>query len=268
MSRPPFEINSDQAAALQSRVVEIDARFPLKTDGSRQHHRPFVHDFLRAVYDITGKIYSPKINRMLLKEFAEGRNPSNETLDSEKKALEQELAQEAEAARSINAGSAGDLYQVVRRAVRDEALLGFPVQALSVDPGNVAIDQRNLLLAQLNDLTAQLAKANDAVVQANADAAAARAECRALTQQVEQSSTAAKEHAAALMKIAEAAEANRKFAFDAMDRVRGETRAWQDRYANLEQKYKELKQEAEYFRQMAYARGAPVPAHLRGESKV
>lgn len=266
MSRTRIELTEDQAQALAGRMVAIDAEYPV----DNRDHRPFVRAFLRALYDITGKVFSPTIVRRWMVDFAPGRNPSTSTLESEKKALEQALGQEAAAARQVDdPGGGPELYQVVRRAVADEmdrrGSAAVPAGAFESD--KLAIAQRDFLQEKLTQTEIQLAEVRAQAARLAADAQAARAERDVLQAQLESGSATTERQAELLAKLSDSIESMRKFAMTAIDQVRGETRAWQDRYTSLENQQKELKQLIEYFRQMAYARGAPVPASLRGENK-
>lgn len=59
----------------------------------------------------------------------------------------------------------------------------------------------------------------------------------------------------------------RTFALNAVDAVRGETCAWQDRCASLDAQLKQERKHLEAFRQMAYQRGAPIPPDLLPEDR-
>ena len=58
----------------------------------------------------------------------------------------------------------------------------------------------------------------------------------------------------------------RKMALTAIDGVRGETRAWQERCKRVEGQLQQSRQHLEVFRQLAYRRGADIPAEILKEA--
>src|SRR5471030_1913452 len=79
MSRPKLSLTDDQARSL---VTQVDAIIQRHANDTR-HHRPFVHDFVRAVYHATGSTYGAAFYRNLLDAYAPGRTPSTPTIESE-----------------------------------------------------------------------------------------------------------------------------------------------------------------------------------------
>lgn len=62
MSRPPFSLTDDQARYLVQRVSPLLDRYPLDP----RDHRQFLRAFLRAVHEVTGKLYGPDKRQAVL----------------------------------------------------------------------------------------------------------------------------------------------------------------------------------------------------------
>ena len=99
-----------------------------------------------------------------------------------------------------------------------------------------------------------------------ADLQTVQAQRDALVVQGEENRATVKQQAQQLQQLTDELGGVRKFSMSAIDGVRGETRAWQERCAALEAKLQEERKHLEYFRQIAYQRGAAVPASLKGAS--
>ena len=110
----------------------------------------------------------------------------------------------------------------------------------------------------------QLADARSLAARLAADLQTAKAEAQNFKSQLEKETGRADRQELQLKALTESVDSMRKFSMSAIDGVRGETRAWQERCAALEAKLQEEKKHLEYFRQIAYQRGAPVPDSLKG----
>jgi hypothetical protein len=55
VTRPIFQPSDDEARILINRLQSINAAHPL----NQRDHGPFVRAFVRAVYEATGKTFSP-----------------------------------------------------------------------------------------------------------------------------------------------------------------------------------------------------------------
>lgn len=264
MSRPPFKITDAQAEILSRRMMTIEADFPV----DKNDHRPFVREFIHAVHDATGKVYSPKILRNLIEAYAPGRHPSTNTLAAEKKAFEDTLDKETAAARQVAQAESGpELFDVLRTLLREELGARGSVRAGTFELEKLVLAERDFLQAKLTESEQQLGDERVKSARLATELQTARDECANLQAQIAIANAKTTDQQAQIARFAEAIDSNRKFAMTAVDQVRGETRAWQDRCSYLETQLKELKQQMEYFRQMAYARGAPVPESLRQENK-
>lgn len=263
MPRPAFQLTDTQARGLVERMPAILENYPA---GSRDH-RSFVRDFLRAVFDATGSTYSPVIYRRLLDVYAPGRQPSTDTLAQEKKALDAALAEEAQAGRQIEEGVGEQLAAVVQRAVEDALTRAQITRADSFPVDQIALAQRDYLQSCLTEAEQTLNQVRAQTAQLAADLQATCAVRDALAAQLEATRAAAAQQNQQVTTLTTELEGMRRFALQAVDGVRGETRAWQERCAQLEAQLKQSKQHLEYFRQIAYQRGAPIPADLRNENK-
>jgi len=243
-----------------------------------RQHRPFVHDFLRAVHHATGRIYSAGTYRKLLQAYAPERTPSTTTLETEKNLLEHELKSRAvavgiaaatplpaaEAAPSVPAPAPAretglELQQIISLLHHLSARLDQQDRAFAGQDRSAGLQAHNDYLRErlavteedLNETRAQAARMA-LEVQAAATQAEERArELAALYQNV-------KDQAAALGAMAEELHGSRQFAMQAIDGVRGETRGAKERCAQLEQQLKDKEQQVDMYRQMAFSKGAPA----------
>lgn len=263
MPRPPFQLTDDQAKTLVAEMMHVHERHP---DHERAH-RPFVRDFIRAVHTATGKTFSPAIYQRLLQAYAPTRRPSVTTLMLEKAAFEQTLEVEASAARQVTEAGGTELSLVIQRAVEEAMGTVRPVvrEAGPDMESRIAMSQRDFLLERLSDTETKLEKVQAQAARLAAELQAALAVRDSLEAQLAQANVAADKQTQRVQELTKSLDDMRMFSMRAVDAVRGETRAWQDRYAHLEGELKRSKQHAEYFRQIAYQRGAPIPPDLRQE---
>lgn len=259
MSRPHFQLTDDQARILVSRMHDINSRYA----GIRDN-REFVMDFLEAVHQATGHTYSPDIYRRLLQTYAPDRRPSTTTLAQAKKAFEEYRKDQALLAHEAGAFPEAGLADMVNRAVFQ--VLSKRVAESGVaghDSVAVAVAQRDFLQSRLATTESQLGEVRTHAARLAADLQAANATREILAAEA----VTARELAAGLAKqierlVAEL-EGQRRFALKAVDDVRGETRAWQERCAAQTTEIEQLKRQMEYFRRAAYQRGAGIPTDLR-----
>lgn len=256
MARKAIKLTEDQARNLEDAMPAIMARHP----ADALNWRAFVDDFIRAVHAATGQTYSPLVYRRFMDEYAPGRTPATETLESAKKDLVRELASQARAAEQLAAkqsASAGpDLAQLVEKAV---------ARVLASAPRNSA--EAEQLRAQFNYLQDQLASAEKSNLEVRGRAArlagellAANESRAALQEQLGIANMALAAQIERVGQLAEECQGARLFAMNAIDAVRGETRAVQERVVDLEARLKRAQDGAEVYRQMAYRAGsAPAP---------
>lgn len=264
MTRPSFKLADDEARSLIGRLQSIQELHPL----NRRDHRPFVRAFLRAVYDATGKTFSPTIYRRLLDAYAPDRRPSTATLALEKEILCDELAREYDGAAELAQTAAPQLAALIRSAVF-EAVGDRPTQPRHV-AGGAGVDT-----AFWRDRAAELERSL-ADIQAHAarlagELQAARASADQMGVELAGSRAALAAQGADIAKLADTMENSRMFFMRAIDDARGETRAWRERCAKVEAqaaaKAKEDNILLETFRQLAYQRGAAIPTILAKESR-
>lgn len=282
MSRQPFSLTDDQAAKLLTALRPIADRHPIDT----QSNRPFLRDFIRAVYQVTGRTFSPAIYRRLLNAYAPERRPSTTTLSIEKEFVEQELAGAASVPVAAPfpplhgvihvldpaPAGAGDWAVLIRKTVED---------ALKRHAGAASdrwANEQQMAQAHIADLSARLAASERALSETRAHAARlatdlhfAQETATRLQTQLATAELAAQHQAEtqtlALNRVASEMDEIRKFAMRSIDDVRGETRAERDRRIYAESLLKANEKMTEWFRQVAYQRGGAIPPELRTDSK-
>ena len=272
--RPRFALTDDQARSL---VMQLGAMRTRHANNPRQH-RPFVHDFLRAVHHATGRIYSAGTYRKLLQAYAPERTPSTTTLETEKNLLEHDLKSRAvsvgiaaatplpaaEAAPSVHAPAPAretglELQQII-------GLLHHLAARLDQQDRAIAGQDRSAGMQAHNDyLRERLAVTEEDLIKTRAQAARMALEAQAAATQAEERARElavlyqnVKDQAAALGAMAEELHGSRQFAMQAIDGVRGETRGAKERCAQLEQQLKDKEQQVDMYRQMAFSKGAPA----------
>lgn len=250
MSRPPFSLTDDQARELVQCVSPLLDRYPLDP----RDHRPFLRAFLRAVYEVTQKLYGPDIYRRLLRAYAPGRNPSTPTIASERDALERELAAVAPAAAPAAGpvaysptSPAPDAAQI--RAIFTESMPQFA--RLAAQAGRDT---------QVDYLDARLREAERATLDAKAQAARLAGEVQAqvaradlLARELEASQAALSQQRQAVANLTEELKGQRLFAMQSIDTARAEMRMSKDRTAELQSKIDRLEMTID---QLRMARGA------------
>jgi hypothetical protein len=230
-------------------------------------HGPFVRAFVRAVHEATGKTFSPVIYRRLLDAYAPDRRPSTSTLERAKQSLIDELEIEREGAAEVAAVDAPHLVALIRDAVRD-AIGTHPVHSPHVAGASTSAGSDVAFWRE------RAAEAERAVTNAQAQASrlagellAARASCDAMAAELTAARSQLKEQTAQIKTLAAEFEQARLFSMHAIDNARGETRAWRERCASVEAQAATRAREdnilLETFRQLAYQRGAAVPAVLQ-----
>ena len=262
MSRPAFALSDDQARRLIVQLAPVLAAHPV---GARDH-RLFVREFIRVVHTATGNTYSPVIYRRLLDVYAPGRAPSTNTLQQEKNALLAALDQEARAGRQLDAGSVGaELGDVVQRSVEAALRRQTSSSARANDSGQgdqMALAQRDYLQTRLVDteqaLQASRAQAARLAAELQTSQAVQVLQVERIAAMEAQCAAAIRQTTQLLFEVGE----QRRYAMKSIDDVRGETRAWKERCAELTAQLARSKQLLEVFRQAAYARGAAIPAML------
>lgn len=277
--RPRLKLTDVQARKLVQQLGAIEA---LHADSPR-HHRGYVHDFLRAVYHATGQVHGAAFYRKLLAAYAPGRKPSTPTIESEKILLQRELAQlpsalDAGAGAGMPAPAPPGAVQPAPHPATELALL----QILSLQQELVG----KLAQAQAapnasgaaSGLQAHNDYLNDRVAALEGELAAARSQAARLAGAAQEANALADErgaqlaalqetvvgHAAAMHKLTTELNGQRQFSMQAIDGVRGETRAVKERVVYLEALLKEKEEQVEMYRRMAMNKGAdPLKGGLR-----
>jgi len=263
VTRPIFKPSDDEARILINRLGSITAAHPLNP----RDHGPFVRAFVRAVYEATGKTFSPVIYRRLLDAYAPERRPSTSTLERAKQSLIDELEIEREGAAEVASVDAPHLGALIRDAVL-EAFGTHPAHPPHVASASASAGTDVAFWRE------RAAEAERAIADAQAHAArlagellAARASYDAMAAELSAARGQLREQTAQIGKLAAEFEQARLFSMRAIDDARGETRAWRERCASVEAQATARAREdnilLETFRQLAYQRGATIPAVLQ-----
>lgn len=261
MSRPPFALSDDQARLLAAKVAALEATCPFDP----RNHRPFVRNFLMAVHDVTGQLYSPSIYHRLLAAYAPQRRPSTATLAAEKQALAAEIAlRSSSMAQSTDAGSAVPAFANMGQL---HALLSDAIDASLVKAARLAghgvSSQVEFYAARLREAEAELATLRAERSELAAELAAARQSAQQHALEAERAAAAASRQAEAVLDLTREVGDTRRFAMQAIDEARGEARIWKDRVGTLETQRQLDARLMETFRQAAYQRGGPIPEQLK-----
>jgi hypothetical protein len=257
MSRPRFSLTDDQARNLVQRVEPLLSSYPIEP-GS---HRPFMRGFIRAVYEVTNKLYGPDIYRRLLRAYAPGRSPSTQTIASERDTLERELAAAAPALAPPPPGgpylsqpaasTAPALDASVIRSVFVECMPQF--SRLAAQAGRDAqVDYLNGRLLAAERATAE-AKAHAARLAAELQAQAARVEL--LGRELQESRSALAHQQQVVAGLTEEITGQRQFAMQSIELSRAETRFAKDRSAELQAKIDRLEMTIDQLRMVRGAQG-------------
>lgn len=263
MPRQKITLTDEQGRALVRTLAPILERHPAHADS----HRPFVRDFIRAVHAATGCLYSPTIYRRFMNAYAPGRNPSNDTIEEEKAAFAAELehAPAAAGGATVDAAGAPISLSVMSLLIEQAVDRAFG----RVTPPTSAAAGERVLQAQLEFLQGQLVDREKQLAESQAQAAQFAAQYLAADESnkwLRSALEAERARCAEFLKRLEGMEKEvagvRAFALQAIDGVRGETRAWQEQCERLKQDVKRRQFETEVFRRLAYARGAAIPPEL------
>lgn len=269
MSRPKLSLTDEQARSL---VLQMDAINVRHANNPRQH-RPFVHDFVRAVYHATGSTFSAAFYRKLLAAYAPGRTPSTPTIESEKLQLVHELKLRAvsreviehaapapaEPVTQVSSSPGTDLalQQIVTLQHHTISILNGIAAAPAGTEAPTGLQAHNdYLRERLASVEAELATTRAHAARVAADAQEQSSLAAERGSRLEALTTTSAEQAAALAAMATELNGTRNFAMQAVDGVRGETRAVRERCIYLEAQLKEKDQQLEMYRQMAFSKGA------------
>lgn len=273
VGRTPFQMTDEQAGKLVMLVAPLRDQYP----PGGPSNRPFVHEFIKAVYAATGRTFSPAIYRRLLDAYAPDRKPSTSTLALEKEFVERELAGQVPSPAfptavpaSSPAVPAGDIADLLKRAVEDA--LARRLDSI----GSAVRGDQQMAQAHIADLSNRLAASDRTLAEVRGQAARLAAELQLATEReadmrvrLQQAEAAAKAQRdaqlAALKAVGDELVEIRRFAMRSIDDVRGETRTERERRVQLEELLKRNERLMETFRQIAYQRGGQIPAELRME---
>lgn len=260
MARPTFSLSDDEARQLVRELGDIEARCPVNP----RDHRRYVREFIRLIYKITGKNYSPAIYRRLLSAYAPQRKPSTATLALEKERFVKELEAAPAAVggetSTVSQGHGGNLLSEIRQALDDLASVRTPGGASQAVSYLKA--QCDFLQQRLSHSEKQMAETKECAHQAEAQRQVLAAQALHDREQIDSLRAAGAAMTTQLAKMSAAIDDARQFALLAIDEARGETRAWKERCAAAEAQYKEQVSLTETFRRLAYRQGADIPPAL------
>lgn len=269
--RPRFKLTDDQMRILVQQMGAIKTRHA----NSPRKHGPFVHDFVRAVYHATGKIYSAGIYRKLLSAHAPDRRPSTPTIEAEKSLLEKELqrrvAPMAVSQTDSEPADPGPATDTPSSSITPSELAQLEILGLlrnlessfaRFSQLHAANDPTRGHQNHIDYLAARLKQTDDGLLSALARATqlkvaldAAKELANERAREIELMRVASEKQTAAIAAMATEAEGNRLFALRAIDDVRGETRAVRERCTFVEGLLKEANEKVEQYRQMLMNRG-------------
>jgi hypothetical protein len=263
MARPTFSLSDDEARRLVSELADIEKRCPF----SPRDHRQFVREFIKSIYGITGKAFSPTIYRRILAAYAPARRPSTATLALEKERFVKQLEQRSESI-TVPVGEpipSDALLWEIRELLGDLVLRTATRGGGSTD---------SYLQAQCDFLQRHLSQSEQQLAEAKGIASAADAHRQVLEAQLSDArgqiaslqSTGAAMHEQ-LGNLSRSIDEARQFALLAIDDARGETRAWRERFQATEHQLNAQVSITETFRRLAYRQGADVPPALQQTGK-
>ncbi|MES2899351.1 MAG: hypothetical protein V4723_06450 [Pseudomonadota bacterium] len=262
MARPTFSLTDSEARLLIQELAGIEERCPINP----RDHRLFVRDFIRAVYRVTRKTFSPAIYRRLLSAYAPDRKPSTATLALEKERLAKELDQ-APTPDDVSIDSpipGGDLERAVRMLLEDLPAR-FAQRALPSSDGYLQA-QCDFLQQRLSHSEKLLSETKAAASQIDAQRQVLEAQAESAREQIETFRADSGAMHDQLANLSRAIDDARQFALLAIDEARGETRAWKERCLASEAQLKAQISLTETFRRIAYRQGADIPAALGSKS--
>lgn len=254
MSRPAFKLSDDQGRQLVAAILPLQVRHPIDA----RSHRPFLADFLRAVFDVTGKTHSPAIYRRLLGAYAPGRNPSTNTIVLEKNALEQELAQSTvnravdhtELGDESGSWSPSDIKAAVRQAL--EPYLQLLAQQASENAPVQHDAYYTYMAGRLSESDAALADARTTAARLAADLQEARATIEHYQSHLAVAESAFEKQMIAQSKVADELADMRKFAMMSIEGARGEARELRDQVRQVQLDLKRRDNELDALRRAGY----------------
>lgn len=253
MSRPPVTLTDEQGKILVRLLPAILEKHPA---GARDL-REFSRDFVDAIYQATGSVFSPAIYQRWLPAYAPGRMPSTETLASVTREYKQGLASVPLTESSTSRPAPENLVLTIERAVDS---------AMRRAAGATLERRAQVLVEQLQE---QLTEAERRASQAENHAARLAGELQAVVEernqmrsQLDAGNAVIEQLASRVDKLTGELAEIRKFSMTAIDGVRGETRAWQEAAKTAESRVERMKVELETFRRLAYLKGAEIPKFL------
>lgn len=227
MSRPPFRLPDEQARQLVHKVAVLDQSIPLDTN----NHRPFVGAFIQAVFEATGKFFSPMIYQRLLRAYAPTRRPSTATIASERARVIDDT-QQLDRAAGMDDLQRERFAQTIRNAIADELELRLGnLPAPETASGSA---QAEFFKNRLGECERDLRDLRIKAAQLVTDLAVAVQRAELLERELGQQRQANDKLVVQLRSAQESSDGYRRFALMSIEDARGEARQWKERYAESE----------------------------------
>lgn len=227
MSRPAFRLTDDQARKIAQQVAALEIAIPLNPG----NHRPFVSAFIKAVYEATGKYFSPNIYHRLLRAYAPTRRPSTATVASERARVMDDMAL------LESADASGDLQrerlaQAVRGAIADE----FDLRMAALPRPNVAAGnaEQQYYKNRLEECEQELRELRARAAQLVTGLAVATERAGLLQKELDAQRDINARLGDQVRSFQSSVDEHRKFALMSIEEARGEVRHWKERCADLE----------------------------------
>ena len=265
MARPRFSLTDHQARQVAEQISRLREQYPFDP----HNHRAFSGAFIRAIYDITGKLYGPVTYRRLMEAYVPDRNPSTTTLADERRQLERALAiatssrqRESHAVNDVADMSSARLHvfpdsgDQVRAALADF----LPqVRQLVNDSGRQS--EFEFLIARLADTEQRWSAAQAQAAQLAADFQKHSAVTALLQEQLHVSQASHAREQLLVKQMAEELTGQRLFALQAIEASRAETRLIKERVQQLE---RDIQSHENTIEQLRMARNPAPSAMGRG----
>jgi hypothetical protein len=256
-------MTDDQARALVQRVGPLLDQYPI--NAKRKDHRPFAGAFMRAVFEVTGKMYGPDIYRRLLKAYAPGRNPSITTLASERDNVADQVTREKDeqerAARRLSGMTPAASYSAPVAAESVRAVLAeFLPQLARLAGGNGKEVESHYLKTRLDNAERLLYEAQTQATHAGAQLQEQVALVAVLQSELLAAHNALHKEQENIKRLTEEVTGQRTFALQSIELSRAETRLIKERATTLEQQVRTLETTVD---QLRMARGNAAAGAMR-----
>lgn len=253
---PSWTPTPDQLAALASSLPALIARH-----GSGRSQRQLVGAYLASLHHVAGMLPSVAACRQLFLDLCPGRSPSMQTFADARRQLLADIKAMQVAAGQVNEIKAGELAQLLERAVGK----GIGKYLPTLENGAQVVHASQIvdfLSGELADSEMSRRALSDQVasLQGRLQAAALLQEQHQLQQQAWFDQLA--QLTEANKKLTAAMDGQRRHAMESIELARSETRQWKEKYDTAVIEHRKRVELMEYYRRAAYQRGADIPDKL------